>query len=72
MFDELKNAKAMLREIEDMYPNWRKFRDLTEAIRWHTTAQDKVINNLREENERLRWENYKEKWKSTPPIEGFK
>jgi len=44
----------MIAEIEKDYSNWRgKFRSLAEAIKWHVNGQNKVINNLREQQKAL-------------------
>ena len=43
----IKQMDAMFLAIEELYPNWHKFRDLAEAIRWHTKSQDIIINRLR-------------------------
>jgi len=40
--------------IERLYPNWQKFRDIAGAIEWHTDSQDKVIADLRRQNDSLR------------------
>lgn len=45
---QLQGANSLITAIERLYPNWHKFRDLAEAIQWHTNSQDKVIQRLRE------------------------
>ena len=61
---ELEGADAMVRAIEEVFPNWKNFRDLTECIRFELdelarAGQEKdclIIDNerLRESNEAIR------------------
>lgn len=48
-------AEKMIEAIERLYPNWHKFRGLAEAVQRHAETQDAVIQNLRADNDRLRF-----------------
>jgi len=50
----LAGAQVIVQELERRYPNWHKFRDIIEALDWHRDSQDKLIERLRKDNERLR------------------
>ena len=51
----MKSAEETIRLIEMLYPNWaRKFENLSEAIKYHTSSQELVISRLRKHNEDLR------------------
>lgn len=49
-----KGADALIEAIETMYPNWRKFRDLAEAINIHNKNRDARIKQLEKINDELR------------------
>ncbi len=49
-----KGAEALIEAIETMYPNWRKFRDLAEAIYIHNKNRDARIKQLEKHNNELR------------------
>ena len=51
---DLDGANTLFSAIERMYPNWHKYRDISEAISIHTSAQDSIIVRLRQDNDQLR------------------
>jgi len=52
-FNELAGANALISEIEKMYPNWHKFRDLAEAVQYHNENMNSKIKGLMEKVDEL-------------------
>ena len=46
-FNELEGANALISAIEAMYPNWHKFKNLAEAVAFHSEHQNALIRSLR-------------------------
>ena len=46
LYDELEGANALISAIEHLYPDWRKFRDLAEAVQFHNESRDKRLKAL--------------------------
>ena len=52
-FNELEGANSLLSEIEGIYPDWDKYRDLVEAIRVKNETNRNIIINLRHRIDKL-------------------